>query len=252
MRNTLRLAQSDNSQASLHSVSAAPRRLATDKVLATNENLAAAEPLTDHWSHHAACRAHPEPDLWYPDTPAQARQAKLICATCPVQRQCGHDAVDQNEQHAIAGGYDCSVDSEWRQLHAWLGLAKPAIGRSKSELRTLRCSCGREFQTRRANAKRCHACVQGHVPAEPVWKYITDLLRLLTSDQIGELAGISGATVRSIRRQEFVKKETAAKICSITLVGAAGTVRGACHRVPALLAPQQNSSARQCDHLLSA
>jgi transcription factor WhiB len=60
--------------------------------------------ITDaRWRDKAACRAA-DPDLFYPDTPAQADQARQICRTCPVRVQCLTAAVRDREDFGIRGG----------------------------------------------------------------------------------------------------------------------------------------------------
>jgi WhiB family redox-sensing transcriptional regulator len=44
------------------------------------------------WRFHAACRDAPR-DLWFEDPGGQAREAELICATCPVRDDCLQEAV---------------------------------------------------------------------------------------------------------------------------------------------------------------
>lgn len=58
------------------------------------------------WVAEAAC-ASVDPQLFTPeDTDALAayRHARLICATCPVQRQCLETALANNERYGMWGG----------------------------------------------------------------------------------------------------------------------------------------------------
>jgi WhiB family redox-sensing transcriptional regulator len=58
------------------------------------------------WHAHAACLGHP-PDLFFPDHRnciRQVRQAKAICATCPVTSECLAFALEQDETFGIFGG----------------------------------------------------------------------------------------------------------------------------------------------------
>lgn len=54
----------------------------------------------------AACRNHPNPDLWYPETSnpydARVREAGRICSTCPVRTECL--TFGYRERHGIYGG----------------------------------------------------------------------------------------------------------------------------------------------------
>ena len=44
-----------------------------------------------HWTERALC-AQIDPDLWFPEPtglgPLMARQARAVCARCPVQAEC--------------------------------------------------------------------------------------------------------------------------------------------------------------------
>jgi WhiB family redox-sensing transcriptional regulator len=58
------------------------------------------------WHAHAACLGHP-PNLFFPDHRnciRQVRQAKAICATCPVTSECLAFALEQDETFGIFGG----------------------------------------------------------------------------------------------------------------------------------------------------
>lgn len=59
------------------------------------------------WHLEAACRAHPEPDLWHGDATGKTghrmtARAKAVCSTCPVELRCL--AVHFFEPHGIWGG----------------------------------------------------------------------------------------------------------------------------------------------------
>lgn len=58
------------------------------------------------WMDDAACRNHPNPDLWYPDTSnlfdPRVREAGRICSTCPVRNDCY--IFGSKERHGIYGG----------------------------------------------------------------------------------------------------------------------------------------------------
>jgi hypothetical protein len=61
------------------------------------------------WRDLAACRGKPTV-WWYPDAPITGeaifalREAKALCAECPVAWDCIADAIDQREQFGIWGG----------------------------------------------------------------------------------------------------------------------------------------------------
>lgn len=57
------------------------------------------------WMDKADCVGH-DPDLWFPEehAAAVARQAKAICAECPVQTECLQHAQQHNIRWGIWGG----------------------------------------------------------------------------------------------------------------------------------------------------
>ena len=70
---------------------------------------AMAQAVPGDWAEHAACKGKTDLMFGQPDdTPLQmivrARQAKAICATCPVTRPCLQFALDHNERHGVWGG----------------------------------------------------------------------------------------------------------------------------------------------------
>lgn len=58
------------------------------------------------WHARAACRDHPDPDMWFPGPGASSRAqaAGEICRSCPVQIECARYAADAGEQFGIWGG----------------------------------------------------------------------------------------------------------------------------------------------------
>ena len=58
------------------------------------------------WHARAACRDHPDPDLWFPGpgNNRRAQSAVEICRSCPVQIDCARYAADAGEQFGIWGG----------------------------------------------------------------------------------------------------------------------------------------------------
>jgi WhiB family transcriptional regulator, redox-sensing transcriptional regulator len=60
------------------------------------------------WRLLAACR-HADPELFFPVSGSgpsldQVTQAKVICAGCPVRRQCLAFALDTRQDHGVWGG----------------------------------------------------------------------------------------------------------------------------------------------------
>jgi hypothetical protein len=61
------------------------------------------------WMADAACRDHPNPDDFFPSSagPAaqlQAAKAARVCASCPVQRQCGEHRSNTGATSGVWGG----------------------------------------------------------------------------------------------------------------------------------------------------
>jgi WhiB family redox-sensing transcriptional regulator len=61
--------------------------------------------MTADWRPLAACRSH-DPNLWFPERGQSdhVRQAKAICASCPVREQCLEQAIADGETVGIWGG----------------------------------------------------------------------------------------------------------------------------------------------------
>jgi WhiB family redox-sensing transcriptional regulator len=58
------------------------------------------------WDKHAACR-DTDPELFFPDSVAteQAAQARKVCRSCPVARECFGFALANRIGFGIWGGY---------------------------------------------------------------------------------------------------------------------------------------------------
>jgi WhiB family redox-sensing transcriptional regulator len=58
------------------------------------------------WVEDARCRTQGDPAWFYPDRSASefSRQAKQVCAHCPVIEQCLRWALENREEHGVWGG----------------------------------------------------------------------------------------------------------------------------------------------------
>jgi len=56
------------------------------------------------WEPLAACRNHPNPDLWFPERGEATDEAKAICHTCPVRRDCLDFALRYRIKNGVWGG----------------------------------------------------------------------------------------------------------------------------------------------------
>lgn len=45
-----------------------------------------------------------DPDLWFAEAPADLERAKVLCAECPIRRQCLAAAVERAEPWGVWGG----------------------------------------------------------------------------------------------------------------------------------------------------
>lgn len=64
-------------------------------------------PITDHesWVKEGRCREiGPLDEVFFPDAYKRGKEAKSICATCPVVAQCLAFALRNDERHGIWGG----------------------------------------------------------------------------------------------------------------------------------------------------
>ncbi|MFR9807090.1 WhiB family transcriptional regulator [Pseudonocardia sp. RS010] len=62
------------------------------------------------WKLRAACRGHPDPDLWFPDGgPGRPRRdahsaAVDVCRGCTVRARCLDYALARDDRHGVWGG----------------------------------------------------------------------------------------------------------------------------------------------------
>ena len=59
-------------------------------------------PIPD-WTRDAAC-ASVGSDFWFPEKGVNASHAKKVCASCPVQTECGEYALANLERYGVWGG----------------------------------------------------------------------------------------------------------------------------------------------------
>lgn len=55
------------------------------------------------WMERAAC-SRVDAELWFPEKGQSTKDAKAICRTCPVQRECAEMALANRERFGIFGG----------------------------------------------------------------------------------------------------------------------------------------------------
>ncbi len=64
------------------------------------------------WMVFSACR-NKDPDVFFPESAAQAREAIAICNTCPVMVECLEYSLEARERFGVWGGL---TDKQRRQL----------------------------------------------------------------------------------------------------------------------------------------
>jgi WhiB family redox-sensing transcriptional regulator len=55
------------------------------------------------WGDFALC-AETDPEAFFPEKGGSTRNAKMVCARCPVRRDCLETALDRDERFGIWGG----------------------------------------------------------------------------------------------------------------------------------------------------
>lgn len=56
------------------------------------------------WQDHAACLNAADPEIFFPPRGGSSREAKAVCASCPVQAACLRYSLASREQFGVWGG----------------------------------------------------------------------------------------------------------------------------------------------------
>ena len=74
--------------------------------------------INSEWAWQAACRDIDDPDIFFADSwqKKTAREAKLICSTCPVSVECLEHSQIGAIAHGIFGGIAAGPRAELRRL----------------------------------------------------------------------------------------------------------------------------------------
>lgn len=59
--------------------------------------------MSGNWRLAAACRTE-DPELFFPEGPAQSAPATKVCTSCSVRRECLSFAVATSQVHGVWGG----------------------------------------------------------------------------------------------------------------------------------------------------
>ncbi|MBM0203235.1 WhiB family transcriptional regulator [Micromonospora sp. STR1s_5] len=55
------------------------------------------------WQEQALC-SQSDPEAWFPEKGGSVREAKRVCARCPVKAECLEWALANDERFGVAGG----------------------------------------------------------------------------------------------------------------------------------------------------
>lgn len=55
------------------------------------------------WQEQALC-SQSDPEAWFPEKGGSVREAKRVCARCPVKTECLEWALTTDERFGVAGG----------------------------------------------------------------------------------------------------------------------------------------------------
>lgn len=58
----------------------------------------------ESWQERAACRGVPNPDMFFPERGQSRKEAKKMCAECPVSDECNEYASRTGTTYGIWGG----------------------------------------------------------------------------------------------------------------------------------------------------
>ncbi|MGV9666968.1 WhiB family transcriptional regulator [Nocardia niigatensis] len=177
------------------------------------------EPLIPDWRHSAACKGHPNPEIWFTTRPddADALEAKAICAGCPVLRDCGTEAVRKRERFGIVGGFHTEDELDWKQLVESVGVSDTRPRTRVYQWRTFTCECGREVRTK-SPRNRCHPCSADLVEVGPVYAHVNRLRQIggMTLREIAEASGLKKNTISHLARQEWISRKNSELLLAVT------------------------------------
>jgi WhiB family redox-sensing transcriptional regulator len=123
------------------------------------------------WMGEALCRQS-DPELFYPDTGHNSRDARAVCVRCPVKAECLAYAIEHHERYGVWGGL------------------------SERQRRHLRETGGRSVNRTRTDAREQPWWQRGPDEREGV---VRELAATLTDAQIGVRLGCHRKTVLAIR-----------------------------------------------------
>ncbi|AVO21663.1 WhiB family transcription factor [Mycobacterium phage MooMoo] len=111
----------------------------------------------EEWADRAVCQTT-DPESFYPEKGSSTKDAKQVCAGCPVRVECLQWALDNNEEFGVWGGYS---ERERRKIKR--GELNPA----DIEDNEPRCQhCGKKFRPGHRAERYCSSMCRRLVRAE--------------------------------------------------------------------------------------
>jgi WhiB family redox-sensing transcriptional regulator len=115
------------------------------------------------WKTRGLCAAHPDPDLWFSETPAAIAAATAVCSVCPSRAECLTSALTCGDAVGVWGG---TTPAQRRTLAVERGLPRPSIhGAAQHGTRGMRCAAG-------PGGRRCDRCRAAHARYVAGWRAI--------------------------------------------------------------------------------
>src|SRR5438874_5929158 len=78
------------------------------------------------WQDRARCREY-DPEIFFPEKGGSSREAKRICAECPVRIECLNYALRRDERYGVWGGMS---ERERRRLKRMASLPPGSLDRT--------------------------------------------------------------------------------------------------------------------------
>ena len=91
------------------------------------------------WAADALC-AQTDPEVFHPDKGGSTRDAKKVCAKCPVQTECLDWALTTNEHFGVWGGLS---ERERRKITHHVPCTTPGCVRTFASIAGVHCHQGR-------------------------------------------------------------------------------------------------------------
>jgi WhiB family redox-sensing transcriptional regulator len=112
------------------------------------------------WTLAAVCQSV-DPEIFFPEKGGSTREAKLVCARCPVRAECLTYALEHGERFGIYGGLS---ERERRALER-----RPRTIRHTA---VQPCGTAAAYKRHQRNGEEpCQACRDGHAKAKLVREY---------------------------------------------------------------------------------